>query len=187
MTIGHILRNVADQSAKAPFEMMDCIIRRASEMNLNAGRTPKITTKNTRTGVDSEVSDTETELGSTRTEVTRYSEASDVCYTDDENNSIRYTYEYPPSACSVVQIGQPPLPGCSRTDLESQDATAGADSSGAQTLAELKREITQEKAKKRPSKLPIPSTRNPNRAVSRLCERNISRVWTGHGPLCPDP
>ena len=57
-------------------------------------------------GLDPEASDVETEEGSTRTEAIRYSEVSDVCPTDDENNSIGYTYEYPLRFTSTSRLSQ---------------------------------------------------------------------------------
>ena len=186
--IGHILRIVADESVKASFEMMDCIIRRAGELNLNSDRTLRAPNKASAIGLDPEASDVETEVGSTRTAATRYSEVSDVCPADDENNSIGYTYEYPPSASSEVHINKPPLPGCSRSDLEAAGTSAGPDSPGAQTLAELKREVAREKVRSRPSKLHVPSRGSPGYLdPAKLCGKNISKAWTGRGPLSPGP
>ena len=108
--IGHILRIVAVESARVSYEMMDCILRRASEINLSSANATNATGKPARTGLDSELSNAETEVVSTRTVGTRYGEASEAYRTDDESNSIGYTYEYPPSTSSVVQINQPPVP-----------------------------------------------------------------------------
>ena len=159
--------------------MMDCIIRKASELNLGSGRASNAAA---RTGPFSELSDVDTELGSTRVEGRRYSDSSEAYRTDDESNIIGYTYEYLPSSSSVVQVSQPLVPGCSRDDPESHVTIGNVDSPGDQTLAELKREATKEKTKSRTSRLPVPKVKIPNKAVpclARSCEKSISRAWNG--------
>ena len=155
--IGHNLRIVADENARSSYEMMDCIIRRASELNPNSGKTAGTSRNLVQNSPGSEFSDVDIELESTKTGGTRYSETSASCRSDDEANNIGYTYEYLPSTSSVVQVSQPPVPGCSRTDPGSYDSIAQADIPGAQTLADIKQEATKEKAKRRASRLPAPN------------------------------
>ena len=144
--------------------MLDCNIKKASEINLGSGRASNAARNSARTGPLSELSHVDTELGSTRTEGTGYSDPSEAYRTDDESNSIGYTYEYLPSTSSVVQVSQPPVPGRSRDDPESHDTIANVNSPGAQALVEFKREATKEKKKRRPSRLPVPKVKKPKQS-----------------------
>ena len=134
-----MLKVVADETAKSTFGMMNSLILKASQLNLN--QSPHSAKSMHRPkSVQSTGTDSETDRYTFRHRTP--SGQSDFWTTD-------HSREQTPSRASEINIPSPPVPGCSRNDLQSPALEKTADSPGAQTLAELKREAAVTKTKKK--------------------------------------
>ena len=134
-----MLKVVADETAKSTFGMMNSLILKASQLNLN--QSPHSAKSMHRPkSVQSTGTDSETDRYTFRHRTP--SGQSDFWTTD-------HSREQTPSRASEINIPSPPVPGCSRNDLRSPALEKTADSPGAQTLAELKREAAVTKTKKK--------------------------------------
>ena len=147
-----ILRVVADESARASYAMMEDIIERARRLNLNNLSPIKHDQRDVPEGISAPTSDAETY--SDRKTYRAGSLTSGALRTDDDSNSISYSYERP--SPSLVNVTHPPQ-RCERmqTDPTSSTPQQLVDSPGAQTLAALKEEARKDQPSKgRKSKVP---------------------------------
>ena len=136
--VGSLLRVVADETARASYDMLENLIHRAKRLSLATVPDGSGTTKK---GPKRKGSSVITSWGRDRDSSSEgYSDTSGAIGTDEDLGSLNYTYEDPDHEV----ITTPPLgvtqAGCSQTDLESPIGSFNADSPGAQTLAALKQE-----------------------------------------------
>ena len=162
-----VLRVVADESARASYDMMEVIIERARRFNLGNSSTRKPSQNASFIGGSAPTFDAETnsdgETGRTGS-LTR-----GALRTDDDSNSIGYTFER--TSPSLVAVTQPPQRCEPRlTDPSSSALQQLVDSSGAQTLAALKEEaLTDRQSKGRRTKPPS-MPRTTRRRVTKSCQ-----------------
>ena len=162
-----ILRVVADESARASYAMMEDIIERARRLSLSNLPARRPDQRDISEGGSAPTSDAETY--SDRETDRAGSFTSGALRTDDDSNSIGYSYEFP--SPSLVNIAQPPQRrGPMQTDLASPEPQQFADSPGAHTLAALKEEARKDQPSKgRKSKIPG-KPRTTRRKVTRSCK-----------------
>ena len=140
-----ILRVVADESARASYAMMEDIIERARRLSLSNLSNRRTDQRDISEGGSAPTSDAETY---TDRETDRAgSFTSGALRTDDDSNSIGYSYERP--SPSLVNVAQPPQRRePMQTDLASPEPQQLADSPGAQTLAALNEEARKDQPSK---------------------------------------
>ena len=168
-----ILKVVADETAKSTFGMMNSLIEKARQLNLN--QSPYVSNSVHRPkSVQSTCTDSETDRYTLRHRTP--TKQSDFWDTD-------YSCELTPSRTSEVNIPSPPVPGCSREDPRSPALGQSIDSPGAQTLAELKREAAMSKNKgKSNSKRPNSSkTKKAKKSVWRSSKVMREEMFEGMG------
>ena len=137
--ISNVLRVVADETARASYDMLENLIHRASRLSMTTEPVGKAVNKKGSTRRSSFVvtswgRDQDSSSGDC-------SDTSDALRSDDEFVSTGYSYDH-----SYTEAELPPVsfkPGCSSADLESPMESLNADSPGAQTLAALKDEAIQ--------------------------------------------
>ena len=164
--IGHILRIVADEMARASFEMLNSVVTRASQLSIRDSPTMRKTQMHRPMSVRSCTTGSEGDLTSFGTDdIGRdidsrgATSGGDFCGDEDTGNCS--------SRLSGIEVPSPPAPGSSRTDLNGTPNSGVCGSPGNQTLAELKQEAA--KAKNKGSKRPPPKSKvkNPRRVVTR--------------------
>ena len=139
--ISSVLRVVADETARASFDMLENLIQRASELHLGPKPSSKKTSKRTPS--------TKSSVGSSRyasgdKHAGDYSDTSGALRSDDNFSSIGYSFEH----SEPENIASPPIAGastgCRPTNLRST-GNLQADSPGSQTLASLKLEALKDR------------------------------------------
>ena len=162
-----ILRVVADESARASYAMMEDIIERARRLSLSNLPNRRPDQRGISEGGSAPTSDAETY--SDRETDRAGSFTSGALRTDDDSNSIGYSYERP--SPSLINVAQPPQRRePMQMDLASPEPQQLADSPGAQTLAALKEEARKDQPSKgRKSKIPS-KPRTTRRRVTRSCK-----------------
>ena len=141
--VGSLLRVVADETARASYDMLENLIYRANRLSLTTEPVGSATNKkgSKRRGfsvVTSWGRDRDSSSGG-------YSDTSGAIRIDEDLGSLNYTYEH--SDHEVITAPPPSLPqaSCSRKVLESPLGSFNADSPGTQTLAALKQEAIQDR------------------------------------------
>ena len=141
--INNVLRVVADETARASYDMLETLIYRAIQLSLTTEPVGKATNRkgSARRGssvVTSWGRDLDSSSGGC-------SDTSGALRSDDGFASIGCSYEH----SDPEVIAEPPLvsskPGCSRIDLESPVGSLNADCPVAQTLAALRDEAIQDR------------------------------------------
>ena len=163
-----ILKVVADETVKSTFGMMNSLIEKASQLNLNQGPYASNSMHRPKS-VQSTCTDSETDRYTLRHRTP--TKQSDFWDTD-------YSCERTPSRTSEVNIPSPPVPGCSRDDPRSPSLRQPTDSPGAQTLAELKREAAMSKIKgkrsfKHPNSSKTKKTKKPVRRSNKVMREEL--------------
>ena len=171
--ISAVMRVVADETARASYDMLENLVYRASRLSL-ASRPGG--TKAAKQGSSKKGTSVVTGAGRNRCSSSeRYSDTSGALRSNDDLGSLGYSFEH-----SDLEV-QPELPhseptlGCSQTDPQSPHSNINADSPGLQTLAALKREAvadlqqrgknTKGRGKGRPGK-----STNTRRRTSGTCK-----------------
>ena len=162
-----ILRDVADESARASNAMMEDLIERARRLNLNTAlpARPNSSVPYNRTSVPDSDADSMTDRETGRAE----SLTSGALRSDDDSKSIGYTYERTPP--SIVGISRPPrgFP-VGIMDPTSSEPHQLVASPVSQTLAALKEEaLRDQQSKGRKTKVPS-KPRTTRRRVTRSCK-----------------
>ena len=162
-----ILRVVADESARASYAMMEDLIERARRLNLNTvlPARPNSSAPYNRASVPDSDAGSMTDRETGRAE----SLTSGALRSDDDSNSIGYTFERTPP--SIVAISLPPrgFP-VGIMDPTSSEPHQQVASPGSQTLAALKEEAQRDQQSKgRKTKVPS-KPRTARRRVTRSCK-----------------
>ena len=165
-----ILKAVPDEAVKASLKTMESLIQRTSRLSLGASYpTPDSVTKARRPG------NRASSVGSRSGLLSGHgSDTSGALRSDDNFSSLGYSYEH--SDLESQPFTPPPIgpPGCSRTDLGSQEGTNQLESPGAQTLAGLKAEAIAERTKpaksKKARKTPAQKVGTSKHQVPRGCK-----------------
>ena len=141
--INRVVRAVADETARASYDMLENFFHRASRLSLNPqlayGKTCKKTAG--RGGYARSLSGARYP-GSSSGEC---SDTSGALRTDEDLGSIGYSYEHSEHDVIIAPPQQSSFPSCSHQDLESPQGTFNADSPGVQTFASLKKEAMRDK------------------------------------------
>ena len=141
--IGSLLRVVADETARASYDMLENLIHRASRLSLTTEPVGSATNKK---GSKRRGSSVVTSMGrDCDSSSGGHSDTSGAIRSDEDLGSLNYSYEH--SDHEVITAPPPSLPqaSCSRTDLESPLGSFNADSPSAQTLAALKQEAIRDR------------------------------------------
>ena len=141
--VGSLLRVVADETARASYDMLENLIHRAKRLSLT---TEPVGSTSNKKGSKRRGSSVVTSWGRYRDFSSGgFSDTSGAIRSDEDLGSLDYTYEH--SDHEVITAPPPSLPqaSCSRTVLESPHGSFNADSPGTQTLAALKQEAIQDR------------------------------------------
>ena len=136
--ISAVVRAVADETARASYDMLENLVYRASRLSLASrpGGTKSSKGSSSRRG-----SSVVTSAGRNRSSSTeRYSETSGALQSNDDFGSLGYSFEHSDAEMQIGQSPSEPIPGSSRTDPQSPHTSFNLDSPGLQTLAALKKE-----------------------------------------------
>ena len=164
--IGHILRIVADETARASFEMLNSVVTRASQLSFRDSPTKRKTQMHRPMSVRSCTSGSEGDLTSFGTDDmgrdidSRGATSGGDFWGDEDAGNCS-------SRLSGIEVPSPPAPGSSRTDLNGTPNSGACGSPGNQTLAELKQEASKAKHKGRKRPPPKSKAKNPRRVVTR--------------------
>ena len=133
-----ILKAVADETARASFDMLNSVVTRASQLNLGGGGATPKQQMHRHFSTYSATSATDTDFASEGEVTLAPSETTGGRQSEDEfwNPDLHREPSVEPS--SSILFPTPPIPGCSRDDPRSTKETCQQDSPGAQTLADLK-------------------------------------------------
>ena len=135
--ISAVMRAVADETARASYDMLENLVYRASRLSLASrpGGTKSSKGSSSRRG-----SSVVTSAGRNRSSSTeRYSETSWALQSNDDFGSLGYSFEHSDAEMQIGRSPSEPMPGSSRTDPQSPQTTFNLDSPGLQTLAALKK------------------------------------------------
>ena len=115
--ISAIMRVVADETARASYDMLENLVYRASRLSAvtSAGRNRSSSSEG-------------------------YSDTSGALRSNDDLGSLGYSFEHSDLEAQPELLHSEPTPGCSQTDHQSPQSNSYVDSPGLQTLASLKRE-----------------------------------------------
>ena len=164
--IGHILRIVADETARASFEMLNSVVTRASQLSIRDSPTMRKTQMHRPMSVRSCTSGSEGDLTSFGTDDigrdidSRGATSGGDFWGDEDGGNCS-------SRLSGIEVPSPPAPGSNRIDLNGTLNSGACGSPGNQTLAELKQEATKAKNKGRKRQPPKSKAKNPRRVVTR--------------------
>ena len=164
--IGHILRIVADETARASFEMLNSVVTRASQLSIRDSPTMRKTQMHRPLSVRSCTTGSEGDLTSFgiddvgRDIDSRGTTSGGDFWGDEDTGNCS-------SRLSTMQVPWPHVPGSSRTDLIGTPTSGACESPGNQTLAELKQEASKAKNKSRKKPTTKGKVKNPRRAVTR--------------------
>ena len=157
--VSSVLRVVADETARASYDMLENLVYRASRLSLNTSVPGRRVSKKSNVcslSQGSDQSESETEAGSV---------TSGGIRSDDDFRSIGYAYEH----SETDMISRPPtaqlIPGCGSNDQASPDLEFSVNSPGSQTLAALQREALQDQSSSRgkPSNRRTPASKGRTR------------------------
>ena len=190
--IGHILRIVADETARASFEMLNSVVIRASQLSLSdspsASKGPMhrpVSLRSCSTGSEGDLTSYGVE-DSGRDVNSRGATSEGEFWSDIDPGHCS-------SRLSAVQIPSPPVASSSRVDPAVTPNSATCESPGNQTLAELKQEAAKTKGKGQKKPAPKVKPKNPRKAVARSSrilrdEMLDGMAWTRtfvSGPMDP--
>ena len=145
--ISAVMRAVADETARASYDMLENLVYRASRLSLASrpGGTNSSKGSSSRRGFF-----VVTSAGRNRSSSTeRYSETSGALQSNDDFGSLGYSFEHSDAEMQIGQSPSEPIPGSSRTDPQSPQTTFNLDSPGLQTLAALKKEAVADRQQKK--------------------------------------
>ena len=134
---------VADETARASYDMLENLIQRASQLSLSP-QLPSGKSSNKTVGRGRYARS----LSEARYQDSSSGECSDTSgalRTDEDLGSIGYNYEHSEHDVIVAPPHQASLSSCSRQDLESPHGCFNLDSPGGQTLVSLKQEAIQDR------------------------------------------
>ena len=132
--IGHILRIVADETARASFEMLNSVVTRASQPSIRDSPSMRKTQMHRPMSVRSCTSGSEGDLTSFGTDDigrdidSRGATSGGDFWGDEDAGNCS-------SRLSGIEVPSPPAPGSSRTDLNGTPNSGACGSPGNQTLA----------------------------------------------------
>ena len=136
--ISTIMRVVADETARASYDMLEKLVYRASRLSLAARPSGTHSDKN---GSSRRGSSVITRAGrDQRSSTCGYSDTSGAIRSDEDLESIGYSFEHSESEARLDLPQTSSIPSCSRMDPGSPLTSFNADCSGLQTLAALKQE-----------------------------------------------
>ena len=168
--IEHILKVVADETARSSFEMLSNVVLRASRLSLGERVAPRRDNRSKSPFPRSQLSDSEgkgTSCGSTSAGGS-YTSGPDL--NESDFWGTEYSHEITSSRGSSVQAITPPPMGFSQIDFGSQRPNQSCASPGTQTLAGLKKEANRDKSKKQPKKSSKSKAKTSHRCVGRSCK-----------------
>ena len=181
--ISRILRIVADESARASFEMLNSVVQRASRLNF--GEPPRTVS---RSRAQSTLGpETDPDIGSDS--VITYGSRR-----DDSSPGITSEVESRQDFQSSVSLPTPPaFTNAKQFDLQGHPESSAVPSPGAQTLATLKQEAMREKrnqGKQKSTKSKTEGPARPRRRVGQITTEEYfdSMPWTRafvSGPMNP--
>ena len=141
--VGSLLRVVADETARASYDMLENLIHRAKRLSLTTEPVDSATNKK---GSKRRGSSVVTSWGRDRDSSSGgYSDTSGAIRSDEDLGSLNYTYEHSDHEVNAAPPLSLPPASCSRTDLESPLGSFNADSPSTQTLAALKQEAIRDR------------------------------------------
>ena len=171
--ISAVMRVVANETARASYDMLENLVYRASRLSLAArprgthsdkkGSSRRGSCLVTSTGIDQ------------RSSSGGYSDTSGALRTDEDLESIRYSFEHPESGAQPDLPRTSSIPSCSRADSGSPLTSFNADSPGLQTLAALIQEAIEDRQQRGKSlnarnTTQVTRSTNERRKVSRTCK-----------------
>ena len=165
--IASVLRVVADEIARASYDMLESLVYRASRLNLNTSVPSKRVSRKSSVGSISQRSDqgeSETDAGS---------DTSGAIRSCDDFESIGYAYEHSETELIATPPSSRPNLACGPNDPASLTLHFDADSPGSQTLAALQREAVgdQSVSRGRPGRRRTSTTRGrTRRPITRSCK-----------------
>ena len=165
--ISSVLRVVADETARASYDMLENLVYRASRLSLVAPIPGKRVSKPSSVRKLSRGS-----LGA-GSESEASSETSGAIRSDDGFTSIGYSYEHSELEGVAPPPGGPPDTECGPSVRTSHQAGTTVCSPGSQTLAALRQEALtdQSAAKRKPGSRPKPSSSGrTRRPITRSCK-----------------
>ena len=166
--ISAVMRVVADETARASYDMLENLVYRASRLSLASRHGGAQTSKGSSSRRDSSVVTSAGRHRSSSTE--RFSETSGALQSNDDFESLGYSFEHTDVELQVGQSQLEPIPGSSRSDPQSPHSVFNVDSPGLQTLAALKKEaVADRQRKKGPTK---------TKGTGRTGRRTTARVKT---------
>ena len=191
--IEHILKVVADETARSSFEMLNSVVMRASRLSLGERAATRRDDRCKSPFPHSPLSDSEGEGTSCGFTSAGDSYTSGPDLNESDFWGTEYSHEVASSQGSSMQAITPPPLGCGQGDFGSPIPNQSCASPSAQTLAELKHEAQRDRSKKHPKKSSKAKTRSSHRGVGR--SRKIMREeyfkgmsWTRtfvSGPMDP--
>ena len=183
------MRVVADETARASYDMLENLVQRASRLSL-ASRPGS--TKVAKQGSSRRDSSVVTSAGRNRSSSSEgYSDTSGALRSNDDLGSLGYSFEHSDLGAQPELPHSEPTPGCSQTDPQSPQSSFNVDSPGLQTLASLKREavidlqkrgkITKNRSKGQPGK--SSTTRRRTSRTCKFMKEVTTAAWNEPGPL----
>ena len=170
--LGSVLRVIADETARASYDMLENLVCRASRLSLSTKAGANSGKGRTSSRQRSSVDSSRSRRASSITD--KGSDTSGVLWSDDNFSSIGYSFEHSEPE-HIAAAPRPTQPSSSRNDLGSPMVTFSANSPGIQTLAELKKEAVHDRQQKTRNEKGryIASSKGTTRAkrgVSRSCK-----------------
>ena len=165
--IACVLRVVADETARASYDMLESLVYRASRLNLNTSVPSKRVPRKSSVGSISQRPDkgeSETEAGS---------DTSGAIRSCDDFESIGYAYEHSENELIATPPSSRPNLACGPNDPASSTLHFDAYSPGSQTLAALQRGAVwdQSVSRSRPGRRRTSTTRGrTRRPITRSCK-----------------
>ena len=178
--IEHILKVVADETARSSFEMLNSVVMRASRLSLGERVAIRRDDRCKSPFPRSPLSNSEGEGTSCGFTSAGGSYTSGPDLNESDFWGTEYSHEVASSRGSSVQAITPPPTGCSQGDFGSQIPNQSCASPGAQTLAELKHEAQRDKSKKHPKKSSKTKAKTSHRGVGRLAP-SFQDQWIPNG------
>ena len=144
-----VLRIVADETAKASYDMLNSVVVRASRLNLGPGQANMQSGKQQSKSSLFGFTESATDFDFSRPATPAYSGTSREMTSGKDLWGSERSREISRSRTSTVHIPSPPNPGCSRTDQTSKTLLGADGSPVTQTLAELKQEAIRNRGKRK--------------------------------------
>ena len=166
----HIVNDVADDMARALFEMLNSVVTNPSCLHLGENTRSKPDLRSRGPAPRIWMSDSEAERTSVVSTLAVGREANGPDPNDSDLWGTESSHELTSSSVSSVQVLTTPPVGCDRDDLTSASPLQACERPGVQTLPDLKQEAQQDKGKRRTEKTAKSITKTSHKATRRSCK-----------------